>query len=223
MGKIVRWLLTVFAVTGLAVALGTVVPRPIWPVADAADTAAARAVLLLSNPIHTDIAIPIDDRIRARFSFLDAAGLPAAHPEARWLVFGWGGRAFYLETPTWSDLKPMPVLKALTIDSSVMHVQIAGEISPSHPAVARFAIDEAGFDRLLAFIAGSFAQGTDGPLLVAGAGYGPNDRFFEAKGSFNALLGCNSWTARALREAGLRTGLWSPLPVTLSISLGLYN
>lgn len=223
MGKIARRVLSAILAIGLAVALGTLIPRPIWQAAEAADTAAARSILLLSNPIHTDIAIPIDDRIRARFSFLDAVGLPRAHPEARWLVFGWGGRAFYLETPTWSELKPMPVLKALTIDRSVMHVRIAGEISPSHPAVARFEAGEGGYDRLLAFIADSFVRGADGPLVIPEAAYGPNDQFFEAKGYFNALLGCNTWTARALREAGLRTGLWNPLPVTLSASLALHN
>lgn len=223
MGKIARRVFSAILVFGLAVALGTLVPRPIRPTTAAADTAAVRSILLLSNPIHTDIAIPIDDGTRARFPFLDAAGLPAAHPEARWLVFGWGGRAFYLETPTWSELKPMPVLKALTADSSVMHVQIAGEISSSHPAVTRFDIDEVGFDRLLGFIAASFVQGADGPLVIADAAYGPNDQFFEAKGYFNALFGCNTWTARALREAGLRTGVWNPLPITLSVSLDLYN
>lgn len=221
MGNFTRRVLYAFLAIGIAVALGMLVPRPIRPIAG--DPAAANTILLLSNPIHTDIAIPIDDRIRARFSFLDAAGLPTDHLEARWLVFGWGGRAFYLETPTWSELKPLPVLKALTVDRSVMHVQIAGEISPLHPAVTRFDIDEAGFDRLLDFITDSFVQDAGGALLMSGAGYGPNDRFFEAKGYFNALLGCNTWTARALREAGLQTGLWNPLPATLSVSLDLYN
>ncbi|TIW01591.1 MAG: DUF2459 domain-containing protein, partial [Mesorhizobium sp.] len=69
-------------------------------------------------------------------------GLPMDASDARYIVFGWGGRAFYLETPTWSQLKAAPVLKALTLDASVMHVDVAGTIKEPHPDVAGFDIDE---------------------------------------------------------------------------------
>jgi uncharacterized protein (TIGR02117 family) len=217
-----RLRLLFFAVT-LAVALGTLAPRPIFPSAEAEDAGAPRRILVLTNPIHTDIAIPIDNAIREKFGFLEQAGIPAGHPDARWLIFGWGGRAFYLETPTWSELKLLPVLKALTLDRSVMHVDVAGGIAEPHPAVTGFDVREAEFDRLLEFIAGSFEHGEGGPIVIEGAEYGSDDRFFEAKGYFNAFLGCNTWTARGLREAGLRTGWWNPLPATLAYSLRLHN
>lgn len=223
MAKIGRLLLLAVLVVGVAISAGMLIPRPLWRASAAVDAPATHRILVLSNPIHTDIAIPIDASVRARFPFLEEAGVPASHPDARWMVFGWGSRAFYLETPTWSQLKPLPVLKALTIDRSVMRVDVAGEISELHPAVTGFEVDDAAFGRLLEFIGGSFVEGQGGPVVIPGAGYGSNDRFFEAKGYFNALVGCNTWTARALREAGLTTGLWNPLPVTLSASLGIHN
>jgi uncharacterized protein (TIGR02117 family) len=223
MRKFARRLCLAVLATAFAVALGMLVPRPIFSAAEAEDAAATRRILVLTNPIHTDIAIPIDARIRDKFAFLEQAGIPAGHPDARWLVFGWGGRAFYLETPAWSELKPLPVFKALTLDRSVMHVDVAGEIAEPHPAVTGFDASEAEFDRLVDFIADSFERGEDGPILIAGAEYGSDDRFFESKGYFNAFAGCNTWTARALREAGLRTGWWNPLPATLAVSLRLYN
>ena len=209
--------LTVVAVV-LAVALGTLVPRPLWSAA--AKGEGTRHILVLRNPIHTDIAVPLDDGVRQRFGFLAGAGLPVDAPEARYIVFGWGGRAFYLETPTWSRLKAMPVLKALTLDASVMHVDVAGMIEEPHPDVARFDIDEAHFAALLDYIAASFQTG---PVAIDNAGYSPYDRFYEANGHFNALVGCNTWTAAALRTAGLRKGSWNPLPVSLWWSLRLYN
>ncbi|MGG2475846.1 DUF2459 domain-containing protein, partial [Rhizobium sp. BR5] len=39
--------------------------------------------------------------------------------------------------------------------------------------------------------------------------------FFEANGWFNAVAGCNTWSAAMLREAGIRTGWWTPLPPLL--------
>ncbi len=117
----------------------------------------------------------------------------------------------------------MPVLKALTLDASVMHVDIAGAIAEPHPDVAGFDIGEERFAALLDFIAASFQQGPNGPVVIENAAYSRFDRFYEANGHFNALVGCNTWTAAALRTAGLRTGWWNPLPVSLGLSMRLYN
>jgi uncharacterized protein (TIGR02117 family) len=219
-----RWLIGAIALFLLLVAGGTFIPRPMLGAAEASpDMTSSQRILLLSGPIHTDIAIPLDDRLRTSFSFLEDAGIPVSDPAAQWLIFGWGGRSFYLETPTWADLKPMPVLRALTIDGSVMHVDVAGGISETHPAVTVLNVDGGRFEQLLGFINDSFIRENGAVVPVGDRGYGDYDRFFEAKGYFNALFGCNTWTAAALRTGGLRTGLWNPLPQTLVLSLSLYN
>jgi uncharacterized protein (TIGR02117 family) len=219
-----RWLGAVVFAAALAVAAGTLVPRPLWSAAKAETAMGERhRILVLANPIHTDIAIPITAETLARFPFLGESGMPVAHPNARWLVFGWGGRAFYIETPAWSELKPVPLFKGLTMDSSVIHADVAGEIIEPSGHVAGFEIGADEYERLLSFIEASFAR-TDGRIeAIPDTAYGPNDRFFEANGWFSAVVGCNTWTAKALREAGLRTGWWNPLPVSLSASLTLYN
>jgi len=221
MRKVGRFLAILFTAIVLAAALGTLVPRPLWPAAAAGE--GTRHILVLNNPIHTDIAIPVDDEVRRRFHFLADAGLPPDALAARYIVFGWGGRAFYLETPTWSQLRAVPVFKALTLDASVMHVDVAGAIAEPHPDVAGFDVDEQRFAALLDFIAASFQQGPKGPVVIENAGYSSFDRFYEANGHFNALVGCNTWTAAALRTAGLRTGWWNALPVSLGWSMRLYN
>ncbi|TPL65961.1 TIGR02117 family protein [Mesorhizobium sp. B2-3-15] len=221
MRKFLRFLAILVAALVLAVSLGTLVPRPLWPAAAAGE--GIRHILVLKNPIHTDIAIPVDDEVRRRFRFLADVGLPSDAPEVRYLVFGWGGRAFYLETPTWSQLKALPAIKALTLDASVMHVAVAGNIPEPHPDVAGFDVSEDRFAALLDFIEASFQEGPNGPIIIDNAAYSNFDRFFEANGRFNALIGCNTWTAAALRTAGLRTGWWNPLPVSLGLSMRLYN
>lgn len=203
------------------VALGTLVPRPLF--GGGSDGAKPHHILVFTNPIHTDIAVPLDASVLEKFGFLVDAGIEADLPAARYLVFGWGSKAFYIGTPTWSELKPGPVFAALTLDSSVMHVDLAGEVALPQPTVSRFDIDEAGFAALLDFIERSFQQGPDGVMRIPNVAYGAYDGFFEADGKFNALAGCNTWTAAALREAGLTTGWWNPLPATLNWSLGLYN
>ncbi|WP_183732787.1 MULTISPECIES: TIGR02117 family protein [unclassified Rhizobium] len=219
-----RWLIRAIALLLLLVAGGTFIPRPLLVAAEASpETATSQRILLLSGPIHTDIAIPLDDRLRASFSFLEDAGIPVSDPAAQWLIFGWGGRSFYLETPTWADLKPMPVFRALTIDRSVMHVDIAGDISETHPAVTVLNVNGGRFEQLLGFVNDSFIRENGVVLPIGDRAYGTYDRFFEAKGYFNALLGCNTWTAAALRKGGLRSGFWNPLPQPLALSLLLFN
>lgn len=221
MVKLVRRLFLVLAAICLLVLAGTLVPRPVLAVQEA--SAPQHRILVISNPIHSDIAIPIDANVLARFASLVSAGLPADEPGVRYLVFGWGSRAFYIETPTWSDLEAGPLFSALTLDDSVLHVSIAGAIDEAAIPVRGFDLTDAQFDRLLAFIEASFREGPDGPVAIPDAAYGAHDVFFEAKGRFTALLGCNTWAAAALREAGLRTGWWNPTPQTLGLSLDLYN
>ncbi|SFB51758.1 conserved hypothetical protein [Rhizobium sp. NFR07] len=218
-----RVLLSIIAVIVLAVAAGTFVPRPLSGSGPSGEAVETRRILVLSNPIHTDIAIPLDAETREAYGFLQASGVPVTEPGAEWVIIGWGGRAFYLETPTWADLKPTPLFRALTIDSSVMHVDVAGPIDEGHPSVRAFDLEAAEFRGLSEFIQASFVREDGDVVVIPDAGYRLSDRFFEAHGSFNAFVGCNTWTARALRAAGIRTGWWNPLPQTLRVSLDLFN
>jgi len=228
--RILRYLAGAALFVAILVGLGIVVPRPLFgsvhgAVAQGAGTdMQMRTVLMLSSPIHTDIAFPADTDVVERFAFLAADGIAPSQAGVEYVVAGWGGRSFYIETPEWSDLKPGPVLSALTLDRSVMHISIAGGIDPDHPSVTAIELDREAFERLVDSVLESFAAGAEGaPKAIADANYGDYDRFYEAKGWFNAIVGCNVWTARMLRQARLTTGWWTPLPVFLNASLRLHN
>jgi uncharacterized protein (TIGR02117 family) len=198
---------------------GTLVPRPLFSQSDGEDKSVE--ILVITNPIHTDIAIPANGETLQAFGFLAQSGLPMDAPGLRWIVFGWGGRAFYLETPTWAELKLVPALKALTIDRSVLHVELAGEIDQGLPNIKPIHISATEFSKLFQSFLDSFDP--DEPAAIEGAGYGGNDRFFEANGYFNVLFSCNTWAANALRAAGLQTGWWNPLPQSLGLSIKIHN
>jgi uncharacterized protein (TIGR02117 family) len=75
------------------------------------------------------------------------------------LSFGWGERAFYLETPTWADVKPATVLAAAFGSAeTLVHVdhvprpQATGDIR-------RVVVTEEQYRRLASVIAASVAPG----------------------------------------------------------------
>jgi uncharacterized protein (TIGR02117 family) len=210
--------LAVFAIVAIFV------PRPLLPVAAAGSGSVE--IFVAANPIHSDIIVPFDDMLRKDFAFLNAGNGANwfNNPNVRFISFGWGGRSFYLETPTWSELKPEPLFRALTIDNAVMHVEPLGEIFRDNPSVTALKISNDALASLQSEIRASFKTDAEQkPMLIEGKSYGGFDDFYEATGHFNALLGCNTWTARMLRVAGLRTGIWNPLPQSLRLSLKLYN
>lgn len=218
---VARWLVALAGAISLALVAGTLVPRPLFGVAESGEGAAHR-ILVFSSHIHTDIAVPVE-ALGPEFEFLRKAGLPLDNPNARWVLFGWGGKSFYVATPDLTDIQLGPVLKSFGLDDSAMHVEVIAAVEEPQPYLQAFTISENGLVRLLAFTRASFAGNDGAPIRIEGAGYGPSDAFYEGAGTFNAFLGCNTWTAAALREAGLRSGWWNPLPVTLGWSLALYN
>ncbi|WP_185984294.1 TIGR02117 family protein [Aureimonas mangrovi] len=217
-------LLTRFALAGLVFALavsgallaGVLLPRPVSGVSA---SGGAHEIVLVANPIHTDIALPASPQVLARLGFLGEAGLPLDHSGVGTILIGWGGREFYTQTPTWADLGARAVFASLTRDASVLHFGLAPPIEPGFPKTRRLVLSDAQFEALLHFVEESLTRGADGRPIVASPGYGPFDIFFEAKGIFNIVVGCNVWTSAALAASGLRTGWWTPLPQTLFRSL----
>lgn len=176
---------------------------------------AGMRIYIQSNGIHTGIVMPMvgggeDWRDLARPEDLrDPRYARYSH-----VSFGWGDRSFYLETPTWADLKPLTVLAAATgSERTVMHVDHLPE--PRVDADTRaITLRPEEYRRLAAFIRASFREDR-GQRPAHQFGYGDYDAFYDARGRYSAIRTCNAWTGEALRHAGVRVGAWTPFPVTV--------
>ncbi len=164
-----------------------------------------------SNGVHTGIVVPkvaagVDWRGLARPSHL-ADPRYARHDH---VSFGWGERAFYLETPTWADVRPATVLAA-AFGSTATLVHVDHVARPRASAdVRRLVLTPDQYRRLAAVIAASVA-----PNARHHRGYGPWDAFYDGTGRYSALTTCNAWTGAALAAAGVRVGWWTPFPATV--------
>ena len=159
--------------------------------------AADRLVHLVNLGWHTGIAIRTAD--------IDPDSLPEVIDflGSPWIEVGWGDRAFYQDP----DPAVASYFSALFVKTpAVLHV--VG--MPAPPAryfptseVVDVPLDQAGFDRLIAFISETFDRTSGKPAPAVGAGLYPDSRFYDALGTFTLENTCNTWVARGFAAAGL--------------------
>jgi uncharacterized protein (TIGR02117 family) len=163
---------------------------------------------VVSNGWHTEIV-------------MEAAALPAgAWPQRepfrgrRYLEVGWGDRDAY---PA-DRLTPALALRAAFL-SRGSALRVSGFDEPIAERfraieVVELRLSAAGLDALTGFIEASHSAGADGrPIRIDAAGSeAGSTAFYLGRDRFHVLNTCNSWTARALRAAGLP--LWPALTQT---------
>jgi uncharacterized protein (TIGR02117 family) len=211
--RLIRWLAALLLAIAAAVALGAI-PVPVGSriVADGQDLV---RIYVFSNGFHSDIVLPDRDGETLSRLGLTAADFPVDARSVRYWAVGWGSRTAYTSLRRVVDLTPGIVARALAFDTSVMHVQPFGEITGGEGAYA-FDMAPADYDRLIAGIRRSFTDDTQ-PIVGITQGFG--DRFYHARGRFSAVRGCNVWTGRRLREAGVGVGLWTVFAQSLEFGL----
>jgi uncharacterized protein (TIGR02117 family) len=200
-GRVLSALLALPALYLVTALIGSLVPvNRTW-----SEPAEGVTVYIADNGVHTDIVMPVRaegldwSRLLSR---ADAADAPA---DARWIAFGVGERAVYLDTPRWRDLRLPVAARALTRGERIVHVEWVQ--SPRY-ATRELRLRPEEYRRLWAAVRASFRNAR--PQRIARKGYGPADAFYEGVGHANAIGTCNQWTATRLRLAGVKTSLWSP-------------
>ena len=167
------------------------------------------AIYVLSNGVHTDLVLPSKHALKDWNAFFRETFEKTNVREGKFTAFGWGDKGFYLETPTWADLKFSTAMKAMFfLGESAMHVSFYDTMH-EHEYCKKIVLSKVAYMRLCAYIHESFKTANDKFLLIPGASYGHNDVFFEAQGSYSFAYTCNSWTNEGLKKAGVRTSLWT--------------
>jgi len=168
-------------------------------------------IFVLSNGVHTDIVVPtVTEEIDWRQA-IDPAVFPTDVRQAPYVGIGWGDKGFYLETPTWAELKPSVAFRAAFIPSpTAMHVTYHLKTPQANEKCHPIRISWRQYRQLTSYIQDSFERRDGAPMLISGKGYGLTDNFYEALGSYNMVKTCNMWVACGLQEIGVRTAVWSP-------------
>jgi uncharacterized protein (TIGR02117 family) len=182
-------------------------------------TADGVEIMVISTAIHADLVLPIRNETVDWSRHLPPSDFKGDVSRATHVAFGWGNREFYIDTPTWADVKAGTVFRAAFWPSpSCMHVNMWND--NANPAGARTRISHEQYRQLVEYLLGSFRRDEDGRfLLIVGGAYGRNDAFYQAHGSYHAFNTCNCWVGQGLKAAGVRTGWFTPLPKTATLYL----
>jgi uncharacterized protein (TIGR02117 family) len=166
---------------------------------------------VLSNGVHTDVVVPVRTSQIDWSTIIRYADTPAADSSRHYIGFGWGDKGFYLDTPTWAELKPSTAIRAMFwLGSSAMHTTFHHQPVVG-PHCVKIYLSEAEYARLIRFIQNSFQPDAQGQIQhIKGHSYGQYDAFYEARRVYNLFYTCNTWANEALKISGQRASLWTP-------------
>jgi uncharacterized protein (TIGR02117 family) len=159
--------------------------------------------------VHSDIVVPLYHSSMNWLEHLETPFMKAGAEDMHWLSFGWGSKAFYLNTPRWIDVKVRDLISAVVgTGGAAFHVIRMSEPDLSEHCLA-IDLTYEQYQSLCAFIMSYF----DSPEIIKPMiAYKPAkvcDVFYSANGFYNALNNCNSWTNKALRSCGQTDLIWA--------------
>lgn len=167
---------------------------------------------ILTNGVHTDLVVPVKTKYMDWSQKLPIENTKGKDPDQNFIAFGWGDKGFYLDTPTWADLKFSTAFKAaFWLSDSAMHCTYYKKMTVADDC-KKIMLTEKQYQDLIKFIDDKFDKDSEGKyiLIKTDAVYGNNDAFYDAKGSYNFTYTCNTWANDGLKAAGQKAAFWSP-------------
>jgi len=158
--------------------------------------ASAKSIYLVSHGWHVGIVVKRGD------IFNNVWPDHKNFADAEYLEIGWGDKDFY-QTPS-----PQfgIALKAILLPTpSVLHIVAFNNSVTSYfpySTIIMIRLSDAGFHRLIGYIAASFDKDSAGNTIPLGTGLYGVSQFYRSRDTYHLFRTCNVWTARALNAAG---------------------
>ncbi|WP_144281219.1 TIGR02117 family protein [Chryseobacterium echinoideorum] len=169
-------------------------------------------IYIYTNGVHTDIVMPVKNDIHDWSSKIPFSDTKSGKTDYQFVGIGWGDKGFYLDTPTWADLKFSTAVKAaFWMSESAMHCSFY-RIMTEADDCKKIMISHDQYMKLVDFVDAKFDKDGLGNyiLIPTDAVYGDNDAFYDAKGRYSFLNTCNTWANDALKAAGQKAAFWTP-------------
>lgn len=168
-------------------------------------TAGNNEIYVVNHGWHTGIVIP------ARLIQRRVPELKKRFKEIQYIEFGWGDQTFYQAEEVTTGLTLRAILWPT---DSVLHVTAipikADEYYPGIQA-ENICLNDGDYSRLVRFIENSFDKNDSGEIVALEKGAYRDSQFYQSVGDYFLMNTCNTWTAKALKSAGMDIFTFSKL------------
>jgi uncharacterized protein (TIGR02117 family) len=151
-------------------------------------------IYVVERAWHTDIGLPVDEVSGP------LASLESGFPGIRFMVFGFGERAYYMA----HDENSLTMLGALFPSRSAVlltALNAAPDVAFADYRVVTLRLPQSGVDRIAAGIWQSLEQ-RDGTAVRLTEGPYLGSVFYAGSETYDVFHTCNTWTASLLHDAG---------------------
>ena len=164
-------------------------------------------ILIATNGVHNSVVMPARTEGLDWHRVFPPSDLGNPYRPYTHVGISWGQREVFLDTPTWADLSPLLVLRVAVMGGEgLMHVEHWVNPQPSeHYRPLRISREQ--HRRLVRALLRDLPPPEQRRSYP---GYGAQDVFYDARGTYTLYLTCNEWVGESLRRAGILTGAWTP-------------
>jgi len=212
--RTLRYVVAPIVITTTLLGVGYVTPRRWGTPAHSCQTQPFR-IYAAGDSMHVNLILPVQNQAFdwSQFLSLDHIGRDAQQ-NYRYLKFGWGDRDFYMNTPSWSQVKIPNVLRSLFMpgNPTALYVEGYSELpNEQNVELKCVGVNQKDYLQLVNFIKASFQPDPQGqPIRIQDSSIDTSG-FYEAIGHYSILRTCNTWAADGLDAAKVKTPIWSGL------------
>ena len=168
-------------------------------------------IYIKTNGVHTDLVVPVKHPRMDWSKQVKFSNTVLNDSTMNWLAFGWGDKGFYLQTPTWADLKFSVAFNAtFGLSTTAIHATFYKSLTESK-SCKRINISEEQYQALTKYLLDSFEKDSTGQVkyINTRANYGNTDAFYEATGKYSLFRTCNTWANTGLKVSGQKCCFWT--------------
>lgn len=168
-------------------------------------------IYIQTNGVHSDLVLPAKNKMKDWTKSIKYTQTVAADSTYNYLAFGWGDKGFYLQTPTWSELKPSIAFKAaFGLGTTAMHTVYIKQMVVDERHI-KLTLSSKQYKALVHYIEASF-EIKDAKIIPINTSvhYTGTDAFYEANYNYSLFKTCNTWTNSGLKACGQKACLWTP-------------